>query len=364
MSESGDLTKRGTSVKSVFEIDGRKIGAEEPPYIIAEMSGNHNGSLERALEMIEAAKNSGADAVKLQTYTPDTITIDHDGPEFIVQGGLWSGRKLYELYEEAHTPWDWQERLFERSRELGITLFGSVFDETAVDFLEELGAPAYKVASFEIVDLPLIRRCAHTGKPLILSTGMADLGEIQDAVVTAKEEGCEDLLLLHCVSGYPAPAEEYNLRTIAHMAEGFGVPAGLSDHTLGIAVSVAAVALGACAVEKHFTLSRSEGGPDAAFSLELEELKAMVDACSTAYSAIGKANYEPVRAEAGSLQFRRSIYVVKDIKRGEIFTAENVRSIRPGYGLSPKHLDAVLGSRAAGDIKRGMPLSWDQVVVR
>jgi len=351
-------------MKLSITIDGRKIGDGHPPYIIAEMSGNHNGSLERALGLITAAKEAGVDAVKLQTYTPDTITIDHDSPEFIIRDGLWRGRKLYDLYQEAHTPWDWQARLFERGRELGLTVFSSVFDDTSVDFLAGLNAPAYKVASFEIVDLPLIRHCARTGKPLILSTGMADLGEIQDAVGTARGEGCEDLLLLHCVSGYPAPADECNLRTIAQMAEGFGVPAGLSDHTLGIAVPVAAVALGACAVEKHFTLSRSEGGPDAAFSLEPEELKAMVDACSSAYEAIGKANYERVTAEAGSMQFRRSLYVVRDIKGGEIFTAENVRSIRPGYGLSPKYLDAVLGSRAAGDIKRGMPLSWDQVVLR
>lgn len=348
-------------MQPTISIDGRRIGPGQPPYIIAEMSGNHNGSLQRALELIAAAKEAGADAVKLQTYTPDTITIDHDGPEFIVRGGLWDGRKLYELYQEAHTPWDWQERLFERGRELGLSVFSSVFDDTSIDFLAGLAAPAYKIASFEILDLPLIRRCARTGKPLILSTGMADMEEIQEAVSAAGEAGCRELLLLHCVSSYPAPAEEYNLRTIVHMAETFGIPAGLSDHTLGIAVPVAAVALGACAVEKHFTMARSEGGPDAAFSLEPDELKTMVDACRTAHEAIGKVSYEPTGAEVGNVQFRRSLYVVRDMNKGEAFTSLNVRSIRPGYGLAPKQLDMVLGRHATCDIQRGTPLLWDHI---
>lgn len=355
------MTMMEGEMKSAISIAGRSIGPGEPPYIIAEMSGNHNGSLERALELVEVAKESGADAVKLQTYTADTITLDHDGPEFVINGGLWDGRRLYELYQEAHTPWDWQGRLFERGRQLGIAVFSSVFDETAVDFLEGLGAPAYKIASFEIVDLPLIRRCAGTGKPLIISTGMANLGEIQDAVKAADESGCRELALLHCVSGYPAPTGEYNLRTIAHMAEAFGVPVGLSDHTLGIAVAAAAVALGACVVEKHFTMARSAGGPDSAFSLEPQELKAMVEACRTAYEAAGEVSYRRTGAESGNVQFRRSLYVVKDVKQGETFTRENVRSIRPGYGLAPKYYDSIIGCRASRDAKCGEPLKWHMV---
>jgi N-acetylneuraminate synthase len=357
-----ERAKGGTGFSHIVGIDGRKIASVEPPYIIAEMSGNHRGSLERALELLEAAKDSGADAVKIQTYTPDTITIDHDGSGFTIQEGLWKGRSLYELYQEAHTPWDWQERIFVRGKELGLAVFSSVFDETSVNFLEGLSAPAYKIASFEIVDLPLIRHCARTAKPLILSTGMADLGEIQEAVNAAREAGCKELLLLHCVSGYPAPAEEYNLRTIAHLAEAFAVPVGLSDHTLGIAVPVAAVALGACAVEKHFTLSRNEGGPDAVFSLEPEELKSMVDACRTAYESLGKVHFGHTDAEAGSLQFRRSLYVVEDVKKGEAFTSKNVRSIRPGFGLAPKHLEKVLKSHAGCDLTYGTPLSWEYIV--
>lgn len=345
-----------------ISINGRKIGPGEPPYVIAEMSGNHNGSLERALDLIAAAKAAGADAVKLQTYTPDTITIDHDGPGFTIgEEGLWGGRKLYELYQEAHTPWEWQGRLFERGRELGLTVFSSVFDETSVDFLEGLYAPAYKISSFEIVDLPLINKCALTGKPLIISTGMSDLGEIQAAVSTALKAGCKDLLLLHCVSAYPASAEEYNLNTIAHMSKAFGVPVGLSDHTLGIAVPVAAVVLGACAVEKHFTMARSEGGPDAAFSLEPHELKDMIASCHTAHKSIGTVAYGRKESEIANIQFRRSLYAVRDIKKGEVFSSSNVRSIRPGFGLAPKHYDAILGRHASCNIKRGTPLSWDLI---
>ncbi len=345
-------------MRPMVAIEGRRIGPGEPPYIIAEISGNHNGSFERAVGLLEAAGESGADAVKLQTYTPDTITIDHDGPEFIIRGGLWDGRKLYDLYQEAHTPWEWQERLFERGRELGVTVFSSVFDETSVRFLEDLGAPAYKIASFEIVDLPLIRCCARTGKPVIISTGMAGLGEIQDALAAAGDEGCEEAVLLHCVSGYPAPAEDYNLRTIGHMAEAFGVPVGLSDHTLGTAVPVAAAALGACVIEKHLTIARSEGGPDAAFSLEPSEFKEMVDACRIAGRSTGRVSYKAAGSEAGSLRLRRSLYVVKGVRAGEVFTRDNVRSIRPGGGLAPKHLEDVLGRRAACDIEGGTALAW------
>jgi N-acetylneuraminate synthase len=339
-------------------IDGRKIGPGEPPYIIAEMSGNHNGSLQRALALIDVAKKAGADAVKLQTYTADTITIDHDGPEFTIRGGLWDGRTLYELYQEAHTPWAWQEELFTRGREIGITVFSSPFDETAVDFLEGLDAPAYKIASFEIVDLPLIERCAHTGKPLIVSTGMANLCEIQEAVNTARGAGCEQLVLLHCVSGYPAPAEEYNLATIRHMAETFRVPAGISDHTLGTAVSVAAAALGACVVEKHLTLKRVDGGPDAAFSLEPEEMRQMAQACRTAFASVGKVSYARGVSEQQNVVFRRSLYATKFIEEGERFSRQNIRSIRPGFGLSPKHLTKILGRRAAAPIERGTALTW------
>jgi len=348
-------------MKPTITIGGRKIGPGEPPYIIAEMSGNHNGELERAIKLVHAARDAGADAVKLQTYTADTITIDHDGPEFTIKGGLWDGRTLYDLYHEAHTPWEWQPRLKAEADKLGLHLFSSPFDPTAVDFLEEMDVPAYKVASFEIVDIPLIKKIAATGKPMIMSTGMANLGEIQEAVNAARDAGCNELALLHCVSGYPAPAEEYNLRTIAHMSEAFGVVAGLSDHTLGTAVPTAAVALGADVVEKHFTLARADGGPDAAFSLEPDEFKLMVEACRTAFEAKGAVNYSRTGAESGNVQFRRSLYVVREVKAGETFTSENVRSIRPGFGLAPRHLSEILGCRAKTNISRGEPLSWEHL---
>ncbi len=343
---------------SSFAIAGRAIGPDQPPYVIAEMSGNHNGDIERAFALIRAAKDAGADAVKLQTYTADTITIDHDGPGFVIEGGLWHGRRLYELYQEAHTPWEWHEALFAKGRELGITVFSTPFDPTAVDLLECLDAPAYKIASFELVDLPLVRRVAATSKPLIMSTGMAHLGEIHQAVEVARDAGCRDLVLLHCVSGYPTPADQANLRTIPHLAEAFGTAVGLSDHTHGIAVAVTSIGLGTCVVEKHFTLRRADGGPDAAFSLEPEELAALVDGCRTAWSALGRINYTRAEAERGSVQFRRSLYVVADIAAGEPFTPSNVRSIRPGFGLAPRHLPQILGRRSARSLRRGTPLDW------
>lgn len=342
-------------------IDGREIGPDQPPYVIAEMSGNHNGDIGRALALIDAAKAAGADAVKLQTLTADTITIDHDGPGFVIEGGLWHGRKLYELYQEAHTPWDWHPRLFERAREVGITIFSSPFDPTAVDFLQKLGAPAFKVASFEIVDTPLIEAMARTGKPLIISTGLASPEDIADAVTAARGAGARAMVLLHCTSGYPTPASQMHLRTMPDLAAAHGTLVGLSDHTMGTAVAVAAVALGACVIEKHFTLARADGGVDSAFSLEPEELARLVADCRDAWAALGSVHYEEVEAEAAGRDHRRSLYVVADVRKGELLTAENVRSIRPGHGMAPKHLYEVLGRPAARDLKRGEPLAWDQI---
>lgn len=343
-----------------FSIAGRAIGADHPPYIVAELSGNHGGRLETALAMVEAAKQAGADAVKLQTYTADTLTIDHDGPGFLLEGGLWKGRTLYDLYGEAHTPWEWHAPLFARAQELGLAMFSAPFDASAVDLLEGLDCPAFKIASFELNDLPLIRRAARSGKPMILSTGLATLGEIAQAVETARSGG-GPVMLLHCVSGYPTPAEDCNLRTIPHLAAAFGVAVGLSDHTAGGAVPAAAVALGAALIEKHFVLSRADGGVDAAFSLEQDEFKAMADSARTAWAALGRVNYALEPSEAGGRDYRRSLYVVTDVKAGDALTAEKVRSIRPGFGLAPKHYDKVLGRRAARDLKRGEPLAWSML---
>ncbi|GAD87973.1 putative N-acetylneuraminate synthase [Vibrio halioticoli NBRC 102217] len=341
-----------------MKIANREIGKGHKPYIIAEMSGNHNGDINRAIELIKAAKDAGADAVKLQTYTADTITIDHDSEEFMIRGGLWDGSRLYDLYEQAHTPWDWHKTLFEEAAKLGITIFSSPFDHTAVDFLEGLGAPAYKIASFELIDLPLIRKVAATGKPMIMSTGNANLGEIEEAVLAARGAGAKDLILLHCTSGYPTPADQANISTMAIMREAYDCEVGLSDHTMGVGVSVAAVALGACVIEKHFTLARADGGPDSAFSLEKEELKLLVESCTMAFDAIGKPNFVSTEVEAKTKVHRRSLYVVKDILKGEIFTHEHIRSIRPGNGILPKFLDEVLGAEATEDLKFGTPLAF------
>lgn len=342
-------------------IAGRKIGAGEPPYIVAELSGNHNGDIGRALALIDAAKAAGADAVKLQTYTADTITIDHDGPEFLVHGGPWDGRRLYELYQEAHTPWDWHPRLFEHARSIGIEIFSSPFDPTAVELLDSLGAPAFKIASFELIDIPLIETCARTGKPLIMSTGLASAQEITEAVEAAKRAGDGGVILLHCTSAYPAPAADMNLRTLEHLARRHGVAVGLSDHTLGVTVSVAAVALGACFIEKHVTLSRAEGGVDSHFSLEPHELERLVKECREAWEALGVVRDEEAPSEAASRDHRRSLYVVADIAKGDLLTTANVRSIRPGHGLPPKHLPDVLNRRASRDLARGSPLDWSML---
>jgi pseudaminic acid synthase len=341
-------------------IAGRLIGAAHPPYVICELSGNHNGSLDRALAMVDAAAATGCDAIKIQTYTADTITMDVDRPEFKIHGGLWDGRSLYELYQEAQTPFEWHPAIFARAAQRGVTIFSSPFDETAIDLLDRLGAPAFKIASFEAVDLPLIRYAAARGKPLIISTGMANLAEIEAAKDAALTAGAAGVVLLHCVSSYPAALEDANVRTVADMAGRFDCPIGLSDHTHGAAASVAAIALGASVIEKHFTLARSDGGPDAAFSLEPAEFSALVRDCKDAWTALGRAHYD-LRSEKANRQFRRSLYVAADVKAGQALSRANVRSIRPGNGLPPADMDKVLGRVAARDLKRGEPLAWDMV---
>jgi len=347
---------------SLINIAGRNIGKGQPVYIIAEISANHNQSYDEAAKLIHTAKEAGADAVKLQTYTPDTITIDCDNDYFrIGKGTLWEGRCLYDLYSEAYTPWEWHSDLFKMARELDIDIFSTAFDPSAVDFLEELSVPAHKIASFEIVDIPLIEKMAATGKPLIISTGMATLSEIDEAVEAARGAGAKQIALLKCTSAYPALPEEMNLRTIPNMAETFGVPVGLSDHTLGIEVPVAAVSMGSCIVEKHFTLFRSKTGPDSAFSLEPHEFSAMVKAIRTAEKSLGRVHYGVSEQDAKSRVFRKSLFVVRDVKSGEILTEDSIRSIRPGYGMHPRYLKEVLGRFATHDIKRGTPLQSDMV---
>lgn len=342
-------------------IGGRVVGAGQAPYVVAELSANHGGSLPRAIEVLEAAKAAGADAIKLQTYTADTMTIDHDGPEFRIKGGLWNGRQLYELYKEAYTPWEWHAALFAKGRELGIPVFSTPFDGSAVDYLEKLNPPAYKVASFELLDIPLVKRIASTGRPVIMSTGMASPDEIAESVGAFRGVGGRDLVLLHCVSGYPTPVEQSNLRRIPELAEEYRCPVGLSDHTLGVEVAIASVALGACLIEKHFTLRRADGGPDSAFSLEPDELQALVHGAKAAFQALGTGEVARSEVEKANMMFRRSLYVVRDIGAGEPFTEKNVRSIRPGYGLAPRELPKVLGRKARQALSRGTALTWDVI---
>lgn len=342
----------------MFEIAGRQIGNNNPPYIIAELSGNHNGKLEHAFEIMRAAKTAGADAIKIQTYTADTMTIDFEGPGFVVDLPLWKNRKLYDLYEEASTPWEWHEVLFAMAKKLDLTIFSSPFDKSAVDFLENLGTPAYKIASPEIVDIPLIEYVASTGKPMIMSTGMANIEEIEDAVSAAQKAGCKQLSILHCVSAYPTPPQDANLSNIMELRRKFNLVTGLSDHTLGVVVPIAAVSMGASIIEKHFTLSRSEGGVDSAFSIEPEELEFLVSSCKEAQDATGEVKIGPKESELRGLNYRRSLYIVEDIAAGEILTIDNVRAIRPGFGLKPKFYNEIIGKKALQDIKRGTPVSW------
>lgn len=344
-----------------LHIGNRPVGPGHTTYIIAEMSANHNGDLDRAIRIVEAAAEAGADAIKLQTYTADTITLDSSAEPFRIKGTMWDGRTLYDLYSEASIPWEWHAPIQQRAHELGLDFFSTPFDDTAVDFLEGLDVPVYKIASFENVDVPLIRRVASTGKPIIMSTGMATLAEVEEAVQAAREGGCEQLALLKCTSAYPAPPEEANLRTIPHLRDTFGVVPGLSDHTMSEAVPTAAVALGACVIEKHFTLSRADGGVDSDFSLEPHEFRRMVEAVRTTERALGRVTYEITDKQKVSRTFRRSLFVVRDVGAGDPFTHENVRSIRPADGLHTRHLDEVIGRVASRDVPRGTPLSWTMV---
>ena len=346
-----------------MKIGNRNIGLGHRPYLIAEMSGNHNQSLDRALEIVDAAAKSGADAVKLQTYTAETITLDSDNPDFVIRdpASLWNGRRLYELYDEAHTPWDWHKPIMDRAKSLGMDCFSSAFDDTSVDFLETLGVTAYKIASFECTDLPLIAKVARTGKPMIISTGMATVGEIDDAIRTARENGCGDLAILKCTSTYPATPENTNIRTIANMRDTFGCEVGLSDHTMGCGVSVAAVAFGASLFEKHFTLRRADGGVDSTFSLEPEEFSQLRIETERAWQSLGQITYGGTKAESGSRVFRRSLYIAEDAKAGDVFTSKNLRIVRPGYGLDPKHYEMLLGKTIKRDVTKGDRVSWDLI---
>lgn len=348
----------------MIKIGNREIGRHTKPFIIAEMSGNHNQSLERALRLVELAAEAGVDALKLQTYTPDTITLDvHTGEFFITNdANLWKGQSLYNLYKEAYTPWEWHKQIFDKAKELGLLAFSSPFDETAVDFLETLDVPAYKIASFENVDIPLIRKVARTGKPIIISTGMATAAELDEAVRTVREEGNDQIILLKCTSTYPATPSNTNLATIPHMRDLFGTEVGLSDHTMGVGVSVAAVTLGATVIEKHFTTSRAEGGVDSAFSMEPHELKMLVEETERAWQSLGIIKYGPTKAEEASLEHRRSLYIAADLKAGDVLTKENVRDVRPGLGLPTKYYDLVIGKTIKKDASKGTPLSWDYLL--
>lgn len=347
--------------KSIFTINGRAIGAGNSPYVIAELSANHNGSIDRAKAIMKASKGAGADAVKLQSYRPDTITLKMDTPEFQINDGLWAGYTLYDLYEWAHMPWEWHKPLFDYARSIDLTVFSSPFDFSAIDLLEDLNAPAYKIASFEAIDLPLIAYAAQTGKPLIISTGMANFEEIEEAVDVARESGCRELALLHCVSGYPAPASEYNLATLADLKNKFSMPIGLSDHTLDNTTAVASVALGASIIEKHVTLNRADGGPDDSFSLEPEDLRQLCDQVGVAWQAVGQVNYNLTNSESSNIKFRRSLYFKENVKAGTTLTAEHIASVRPGYGLAPRFYYQVLGKKLVQDVDKGTPMKLEHV---
>jgi len=348
-------------LKDTIIIGDRKVGSGFPPFIIAEMSANHNQSLDRACEIIEAASKLGADAIKLQTYTADTMTIDSNNEDFKIHSGLWNGYSLYRLYQEAHTPFEWHSQLFAKAREVGIVCFSSPFDETAVDLLEDLNTPAYKIASFELIDLPLIKYVASTGKPMIVSTGIASLDEIGEAVATARDNGCNDLILLHCTSAYPAPIEQANLRNIPDLAKRFDVLSGLSDHTIGTTAAISSIALNACIIEKHFTLSRDDIGPDSSFSMDPDELQKLCEQSKEAWKALGKVEYGCRPVEEINVRFRRSVYVVEDIKKGERLTRDNTKRIRPGFGVSPKYYEEILGKSVNVDVARGTPFSFELI---
>ncbi len=347
--------------EKIIEINKKKIGNGCEPYIVAEMSGNHNGKIENAFRLIKKAKESGADAIKLQTYKASTITINHDGPEFLIEGGLWDGRNLYDLYEEAHTPWEWHKDLFQYAREIDITIFSSPFDSTAIDLLEELNTPAYKIASPEIVDINLIKKAASTGKPIIFSTGMASKEEIKDAIEAILSQNNKKIIVLHCTSAYPTPLNETNLSTLVDIQNRYNVLTGLSDHSLGTKISGYACLLGACFIEKHFTLNRNNGGVDSEFSIEPDELKKLVKECKEIKNIMGNPTFKITKSELAAYKARRSIYVVKNIKKGELFTKDNIKSIRPGNGIKPKYIDKILGLKASKDIKFGEPLSIDMI---